>query len=107
MKEHLESRKNVNFIYKGISNKAIFANQTIDGFSIVASHHDNSMILVTCIFPKKRLAEEEKILVEAIANQIEMLYFINISQQRHDIYLDRSAISRISEKNWTSEKTIY
>ncbi|UCF90586.1 MAG: hypothetical protein JSW39_20155 [Desulfobacterales bacterium] len=76
MKEHLEPRKNANCIIKGISNKAIVANRAIDGYSIVATRHDNSMIMVVCVFPKKRLDEEEKILVEAITNQIEMLYLI-------------------------------
>ncbi len=76
IKEHLESRKNANFIIKGISNKAIVANQAIEEYSIVASRHENSMIMVVCVFPKKSLDEEEKILVEAITNQIEMLYLI-------------------------------
>jgi len=76
IKEHFEPRKNANFFIKGISNKAIVANQPIDGYSIVATRHDNSMIMVVCVFPKKGLDEEEKILVEAINNQIEMLYLI-------------------------------
>ena len=76
VKEHLESRKNANFFIKGISNKAIVANQAIDEYSIAASRMDNSMIMVVCVFPEKDLDEEEKILVQAINNQIEMLYLI-------------------------------
>jgi uncharacterized membrane protein (DUF485 family) len=76
IKEHLEVRKNANSLIKGISNKAIVANQAIDGYSIVASHRDNSMITVVCVFPKKSLNQEERILVEAVNNQIEMLYLI-------------------------------
>jgi hypothetical protein len=74
--EHFESRNNANVVIKGISNKAVAANQAIDGFSVVASRHDNSVIICACAFPKKRLEEEEKILVEAVTNQIEMLYLI-------------------------------
>jgi hypothetical protein len=74
--EHFESRNNANIVIKGISNKAVAANQAIDGFSVVASRHDNSGIICACVFPKKRLEEEEKVLVEAVANQIEMLYLI-------------------------------
>jgi hypothetical protein len=86
MKEHLESRKNVKFICKGISNKAIVANHTIEGYSIVTSSHYNSVIIGVCVFPKKSLDVEEKILVEAITNQIEMLYLIYISHQSLEIY---------------------
>lgn len=98
LKEHLESRKNVNFINKGISNKAIVANRSIDGCSIVASRHDNSAIMGVCVLPKKSLNEEEKILVEAITNQIEMLYLIYVSRQPNEIYPDFSAITQNSEK---------
>jgi len=86
MKEHLESRNNCNFMNKGISNKAIVANRPIDGFSIVVSRHDNSMIMGVCVFPKKNLNEEEKILVQAITNQIEMLYHILVSLRLQENY---------------------
>jgi len=86
IKEHLESRQNANIITKGISNKTIVANQRVDGYSIVASRHDNSMIMVVSVFPKKNLDEAEKILVEAITYQIEMLYLIFVSRPPHETY---------------------
>jgi hypothetical protein len=79
LKEHLESRKKVNFKCKGISNKAIVANRLIEGYSIVRSSRYNSVIMGVSVFPKKSLDEEEKILAEAITNQIEMLYLISKS----------------------------
>jgi hypothetical protein len=91
--EHFESRKNANFFIKGISNKAIVTNQAIDGYSIVASRMDDSMIMTVCVFPKKSLDEEEKILVEAITNQIEMLYLIFVSRQLHESYLNRKPLT--------------
>lgn len=81
MKEHLESRKNVKLICKGISNKAIVAKHSIEGFSIVTSSHYNSVILGVCVFPRKSLTAEENILLEAIINQIEMLYLISKSPE--------------------------
>jgi hypothetical protein len=86
IKEHLEPRNNAYCSTKGISNKAIVANRSIDGYSIVASRHDNSMIMVVCVFPKKSLDEEEKIMVEAITNQIEMLYLIFLARQPHQTF---------------------
>jgi len=99
MKEHLESRKNVNLICKGISNKAIVANRSIDGYSIVKSSRNNSVIMGVCVFPKKSMDEEERILAEAITNQIEMLYLIHISHQSLEIYPDCRAITRNTEIN--------
>jgi len=97
IKEHLEGRHNENFINKRISNKAIVANRSVDGYSIIASGHDNSVITGVCVFPKKNLDEEEKILIEAIAHQIEMLYLIFLCRQPHQIYADRKPIRRNSE----------
>jgi uncharacterized membrane protein (DUF485 family) len=97
VKEHLESRKNANFMIKGISNKALVANRTVDGYSIVTSRHANSMIMVVCIFPKIGLNEEEKILVEAITNQIEMLYLIFLSHQSDQIYPSSKSIMQNSQ----------
>ena len=86
----------MNFVSKGISNKSIVANQAIDGYSIVASCMDNSMIKTACVFSKKDLDEEEKILVEAITNQIEMHYLIYVSRQLQEIYLNRKPATRNS-----------
>lgn len=93
IKEHLESRRNANFFIKGISNKAIVVNQAIDGYSIVASRTDNSMIMTVCVLPKKSLDYEEKILVEAITNQIEMLYLIFVCRQLHESCLNPKPIT--------------
>jgi hypothetical protein len=98
IKEHLERRKNSNLIIKGISNKAVAANRAIDGYSSVASRHDDSMITVVCVFPKNSLDEEERILVAAITNQIEMLYLIFISRQPYSIYFNRNPIVRNSQQ---------
>ena len=93
IKEHFEPRKKAIFFIKGISNKAIVANQAIDGYSFVASRQGNSMIVIACVFPKKSLDEEEKILVEAITHQIEMLYLIFVSHRLFEIYLTRQSIT--------------
>ena len=83
VKEHLEPRKDAGFFNKGISNKALVAKRSIDGYSSIASCHDNSLIMAVCVLPKRSLDEEEKIMIEAVINQIEMLYLIFISHQFH------------------------
>ena len=97
IKEHFEHRKNALFLSKGISNKAIVADQEIDGYSTVTSHRDNSMILTVCVFPKKSLDTEEKILIEAITNQIEMFYLIFVSRRLQENYIHRNPLMRIQK----------
>lgn len=99
MKEHFEPRKKVDFNNKRISNKAIVANRSIEEYSFVTSHHDNSVVMGVCVFPKRSLDEEEKILVEAIINQIEMHYLIYVARRIYEIYPDFKTIRRNSDKN--------
>ena len=98
IKEHFESRRNTDFIIKGISNKALVVNRRVDGYSIVTSCHDNSMIMAVCVFPQKSLDEEERILVEAITNQLEMLYLIFLAHQPHQIHSNHQTIMRSSKE---------
>jgi hypothetical protein len=79
IKEQRESKKNNNFDDNRISNKAIISNQKIDGYNIVGSRQDNLMIKVVCILPDTGagIGIAERILVEAIANQLEMLFIIS------------------------------
>jgi hypothetical protein len=98
LKEHFQFRKKGVFTNKGISNKAIVARRSLAGYSIVTCQHDNSMIVVACVFPEKSLAEAEKILIEAIAYQIEMLYFIFVSGQPHEKIPQHKPVTRIQKK---------
>jgi hypothetical protein len=93
IKEHLESRKNKSIFIKGVGNKAIVAGRTINGYTTIASCRDSSVITVACVFPKKDLDPEEKILVEAVNSQIEMLYLIFASRRQQEIYQNRRADS--------------
>ena len=106
IKEHLESRKNNSILTKGISNKAIIADRAIDGFSIIVSHRDRSVLSVACVFPKKCLDAEEKILVEAVNNQIEMLYIIFDSHRLHENFLDCNPIQVTSEETDKGSRTL-
>jgi len=59
-----------------ISNRALVDGQTIASFSIVCSHKNNLAVNVVFIIPIKTLTREEKILVEAIAGELEKLFII-------------------------------
>ena len=106
IKEHLESRKNKTTLIKGISNKAIIADRAMDGYSAIASSRDRSVIIVACVFPKKCLDSEEKILVEAVNNQIEMLYTIFDSHRVLENFMNRESTRATSEETDNGSRTM-
>jgi hypothetical protein len=59
-----------------ISNRALAEGKTVEGVSIVRSRRNNLAVNVACIMPVKALMREEKILIEAIVCEIEMLFII-------------------------------
>lgn len=79
--EHIEFRKHTENCYKHVSNKAIISKQNVDGYLIVASHQENSTIKGVCILPNISLDHVRRIIIEAIVNQVEMLYIIFTSQR--------------------------
>ena len=106
IKEHLQSRENKAIFIKGISNKAIVADRVINGYSTVVSRRDRSLLAVASVFPKKSLDAEEKILVEAVNNQIEMLYIIFDSHRLHEDFLDCNPIQATSEETDNGSRTL-
>ncbi len=59
-----------------ISNRALVEGKPIEGFSVVCSRRNNLAVNVACIMPAKELVREEKILIEAIVGELEMLFII-------------------------------
>jgi hypothetical protein len=87
--EQRESRKNVIFADNHISNKAIISKQKINGYCVLGSRQENLTIKVVCILPNKEIGITERILVEAFANQLEMLFIIYTSQEVKKTYLNQ------------------
>ncbi|UCF92938.1 MAG: hypothetical protein JSW39_01935, partial [Desulfobacterales bacterium] len=85
--EQIEFRENASFSSQRISNKAIVLRQNMDGYLIITSRQENLTLKCVCILPDLRLNTDEKIMVEAIANQIEMLYIIFNSQGLKEMYV--------------------
>lgn len=86
-----------------ISNRSLVEGKTIADFSIVCSRRNNLDIDVVCIIPVNALEREEKILIEAIAGELEMLFIIFTSQYLQEFYsnsnLQRNKIEREKLKN--------
>jgi hypothetical protein len=74
--EHWESCAKATYPNVRISNRAIVEGKTVEGLSIIRSRRNNLAVNVACIMPVKALMREEKILIEAIVCELEMLFII-------------------------------
>lgn len=90
LREHWEARGRAVALNHGISNKAIVNNGAINGGSVVGSRYENLSIKVFCILPIEQLTTNQRILVEAIVNDLEMLFVIFTSEHYRESYLKKS-----------------
>lgn len=74
--EQFETRHDHTFDYPHISNKMIIEKQSSPPFSVVISNPQNFNILVCVILPVDGISNEERIFIQAIANEITMLFVI-------------------------------
>ena len=74
--EHWESRAEATCPNVRISNRALVEGETVSSFSIVCSRKNNLALNVVFIIPIETLGREEKILIEAIAGELEKLFII-------------------------------
>ncbi|MGE5256857.1 MAG: hypothetical protein ACM3KE_09315 [Hyphomicrobiales bacterium] len=72
--EHLESRGGEVALYPHIANKSVVDEEPVAGQTVIRCDKENLDITVVCIFPRDNLSREERILVEAIAGEIELLF---------------------------------
>ncbi len=74
--EQFETRYGYTFDYPHISNKNITENQSCPPYSVVISNPQNFNILVCCILPVDNISNDERIFIQAIVNEITMLFVI-------------------------------
>ena len=74
--EQFETRHDSTVDYPHISNKMIVEKQSCPPFSVVISNPQNFSILVGAILPVESISNEERIFIQAIANEIMMLFVI-------------------------------
>jgi hypothetical protein len=74
--EQFETRHGSAVDYPHISNKMIIEKQSCPPFSVVISNPQNFDILVGVILPVESITNEERIFIQAIANEITMLFVI-------------------------------
>ncbi len=74
--EHFETKMGLTLTCPHVSNKMIVENQLVASLTRVISNPQNSNILVCCIFPVEQISNDERIFIQAITNELTMLYVI-------------------------------
>jgi len=104
--EQYETRKGLSPDYPHISNKTIIEKQSCPPYSAVISNPQNMNILTCCIVANDRITNEERLFIQAITNEITMLYVIMNStyyRKNNNVSVEDYSESKISNpiaKTW-------
>jgi hypothetical protein len=74
--EHFETRTGFSGACPNISNKMIVEKEPISSLTTVISNPQNLNILVGCILPVEEINSNERIFIQAITNELTMLFII-------------------------------
>ncbi len=74
--EQFEARHGYSFDYPHISNKLIIENQSCLPFTTVISNPQNFNLLVCCVLPVDKISNDERVFIQAITNEITMIFVI-------------------------------
>jgi len=74
--EQLETRPGVTIDYPHVSNKMIIEDHACPSYSTVISSPQNLKIVVCCILPKDKINKDERSFIQAITNEITMIFVI-------------------------------
>ena len=75
--EHREVRKTQPVVDPHIGNRAVVEGKPAAGYVIVTDAKDNLSVVAACILPLDHLDKEETILMQALVDEIEMLFIIS------------------------------
>jgi hypothetical protein len=74
--EHFENRLGYNLKCPHISNRNIIEKQSCSPFTVVISNPPNLNILTCCIIPQENVTNDEMIFLQAITNEITMMFVL-------------------------------
>jgi DNA gyrase/topoisomerase IV subunit A len=74
--EHYETRGGIQARAPKISNSDLLEKNSLDGWQVLKSEQRNLNIKAFCILPPEPISEDQKILIQAITGQLEMLFLI-------------------------------
>jgi hypothetical protein len=74
--ECFETRQGFSTHYPRLSNKMIIENRLIAPYTTIISNPQNLNILVCCMLPNEKISDDQRIFIQAIINEITMLFVI-------------------------------
>jgi hypothetical protein len=74
--EHFQTRERFPSAYPHVSNKMIIEKQPMDSCTTVISSPKNLDFLVSCVIPVCKISKEQRAFIQAIINEITMLFVI-------------------------------
>jgi hypothetical protein len=74
--EQFETRHGQTFDFPHVSNKTIIENQSCPPFTAIISKPQNFNFLVCCILSVDHISKDERVFIQAITNEITMLFVI-------------------------------
>jgi hypothetical protein len=97
--EQFESKHGLTFDYPHISNKMIIEKQPISSYTAVISSPQNLNIFTSCILPTDKISNDEQVFIQAITNEITMLYVIMNSSNFNSVKKEIDKLNIDREKN--------
>jgi hypothetical protein len=86
LSEHFQSRLGFNCKCPHISSRAIVENHSCHPYTTIISNPSHLNILTCCILPEGELTNEEKVFIQAIVNEISMIFvFFDSSYNRRKV----------------------
>ncbi len=74
--EHFETKVGSSVMCPHVSNKMLVETRQVPPFIVVTSNPQNLNILVSCILPLEKISNDERIFIQAITNELTMLFVI-------------------------------
>lgn len=74
--EHFQTRERLISAYPHVSNKMIIEKQPMLSFTTIISNPENLEFLVSCTMPVDKINKQQRVFVQAIINEITMLFVI-------------------------------
>lgn len=76
MYQYFEAREGISCRYPHVSNKMIVEKQHTSPLTTVISHPNNLNILICCAMPVETINNDQRVFIQAIMNEITMLFII-------------------------------
>ncbi len=98
--EQFATRHGHSFDYPHISNKSIVEKQSCSPFSTVISNPQNFNIFVCCILPVDKISNDERVFIQAITNEITMIFVILNStyyKKAHNLLAENTPVKSSKE----------